>query len=70
MNDMRPVPTKPVGRQMPRGTCYCGCGQPTIRRQAFFLSGHDRIAMNKVAELYGGTAEMAVAHGIDQPSTK
>lgn len=45
---------------LPSGYCLCGCGERT-KKGSYFLVGHDKKALCKLAEGYGGVVSMLVA---------
>lgn len=53
-----------LGRLLPTGECYCGCGEDMKEPTSFFLPGHDKVAESAVINLeYGSVAEFMVKYG-------
>ena len=52
-----------LGRLLPNGACWCGCGSDTTPGN-FWVPGHDKRAEAAVINLkYGSVAEFLVEHG-------
>ena len=52
-----------AARALPRGECWCGCGE-SVPARSFFVSGHDRRAEGMFIRMeYGSVAQMLAEHG-------
>jgi hypothetical protein len=52
-----------MGKLIPTGECWCGCGEETALG-AFFLPGHDKRAEAAVVKtVYGSVPALLLAHG-------
>jgi hypothetical protein len=50
-------------RALPRGVCWCGCGE-RVSARSFFVSSHDRKAESMLIQMrYGSIAQMLADHG-------